>query len=482
MDNQTASRLVTALQDGGVSSTELVNGAIARIEAGDERLNAVVVRDFERARAAAKAADTALRAGERKPLLGLPMTVKECFNVAGLPTTWGLAVPPHMAQTDAVAVARLKAAGAIILGKTNVPPMLTDWQSANPVHGTTANPWDVARTPGGSSGGSAAALAAGYVALELGTDIAGSLRAPAHFCGIYAHKATFGLIPMRGCAPPGTPELSVVPAVDLAVAGPMARCADDLILALDILAGPDEADAVGYRLHLPAPRHKALKQYRVLIIDEHPLLPTEAGIRTALAGLSDRLRKAGCTVAHESALLPDLTALGVAYSELLMAFIGADMPIETYRQACADAAALPADERAAATASVRGLALSHRDWIATDRQRARIAHQWRRCFEQWDVVVCPAMPTVAFPHDQREMDERHILVDGEPVPYGSQALWASVATLTGQPATAMPIGLSPEGLPIGVQVIGPRLEDRTTLAFVRLCERAFGGFEPPPGW
>ena len=250
-----AVELIQALATRQISARELLDAAIARIEAVDPKINAVVVRDFDRARAAADAAEAALGRGERRPLLGLPMTVKEQFNVAGLPTTWGF---PRFRNwrpdTDALAVQRLKAAGAIIIGKTNVPAGLTDWQSFNEIYGTTNNPWDFGRTPGGSSGGAAAALAAGFVSLELGSDIGGSLRAPAHFCGVFAHKPSLDLVPQRGSGPPETPAIPF--RGDMAVAGPMARSAADLALELSVLAGPDElSDGIGYKLALPAPRH-----------------------------------------------------------------------------------------------------------------------------------------------------------------------------------------------------------------------------------
>ena len=233
--------------------------AIARIEALDGKINAVVVRDFDRARIAADAADAALARGERRQLLGVPMTVKEQFNVAGLPTTWGdPKFKDWRPDADALAVARLKAAGAIIIGKTNVPLRLTDWQSYNEVYGTTNNPWDLGRTPGGSSGGAAAALAAGFVPLELGSDIGGSLRAPAHFCGVFAHKPSLDLVPQRGSGPPQTRAIPV--RGDLAVAGPMARSAADLALELEVLAGPDElSEGIGYKRRC---RSRATRNWR----------------------------------------------------------------------------------------------------------------------------------------------------------------------------------------------------------------------------
>ena len=266
MEFATTIELVEALQTRRVSAIELLDRSIARIEAHDDAINAVVVRDFERARAAAGAADAALARGERRPLLGVPMTVKEAIHVAGLPTTWGIQGTQAIeVRESAVAVQRLERAGAVIIGKTNVATQLGDWQTFNPVYGTTNNPWNTARTPGGSSGGGAAALAAGFVSLELGSDLNGSLRIPAHCCGVFAHKPTFGLVPTRGFAPPGVPVLSVNEDVDFGVLGPMARSAADLALALDVIAGPDDAEAIAYTLSLPPPRHTTLRDFRVLV-------------------------------------------------------------------------------------------------------------------------------------------------------------------------------------------------------------------------
>src|SRR5215831_6024888 len=293
---RTATDLIGALAARQISARELLDAAIARIEALHEKINAVVVRDFDRARAAADAADVALGRGEWLPLLGLPMTVKEQFSIAGLPTTWGNPkFRDWQPQVDAVVVQRLKAAGAIILGKTNVPVNLADWQSYNDVYGTTNNPYNHGRTPGGSSGGSASALAAGFVPLELGSDIGGSLRAPAHFCGVFSHKPTLDLVPQRGSGPPETPAIPV--RGDLAVIGPMARTAADLALELAVIAGPDEwSEGIGYKLALPPPRHNKLADSRVLVIDRHPLCPTEVAVSGALDQMVERLAQKGCQV------------------------------------------------------------------------------------------------------------------------------------------------------------------------------------------
>ncbi len=466
-----------------VSAVELLDATIARIEAHDAKLNAVVVRDFERARSAAAEADAERLRGGRGALLGVPMTVKECFNVAGLPTTWGIpgtqTIPVF---EDTVAVARLKAAGAVVLGKTNVAMQLGDWQSSNPVYGTTNNPWDVERTPGGSSGGAAAALAAGFVALEMGSDLNGSLRIPAHCCGVYGHRPTFGIIPTRGFAPPGVPVLSVSADVEFGVIGPLARNAADLGLALDVLAGPDTAQAVGYSLRLPAPRHDRLRDHRVFVLDDHPLVPTSDAVRTALHGFAEALARVGCRVARSSALLPDLRQVATTFGQLLLAFFGADMPQAAYDGLKAHVVNLPPDIPDAAANEMRSLVLTHRDWIAADRARVGIAHQWRQVFREWDIVLCPVLPTPAFVHDHSDIDARVIDIDGHKIPYKAQPIWSSVAAVGGLPATAMPISLSPQGLPIGVQAIGPYLEDHTTIRFAELAAREFGGFAAPPGW
>jgi amidase len=479
-DYRTTKELVEALQGRKISATELADHVIARIEAVDPRINAVVVRDFDRARDAAKIADAALFRGERRPLLGIPMVVKESFNVAGLPTTWGIPTfKDWTPKEDAVAVSRLKSAGAVVLGKTNVPIFLGDWQSYNEIYGTTNNPWDLGRTPGGSSGGSAAALAVGFGPLSLGSDIGGSLRVPAHYCGVYAHKPTLGLVPLRGAGPPATPPLPRES--DLAVAGPMARSAADLALALDVLAGPDEARAgIAYRLALPAARHEELKSFRVLVIDTHPLLPTAATVRTALDRLSQRLVKAGVKVGYESPLLPDLADSARLYMRLLVPAFSANWPLDQYKQAQTTAEALSPDDKSLVAERSRGAVLSHRDWIAADRARGGLQQRWSELFREWDVVLCPPMPTPAFPHDHRmPYSARRIEIDGKGYPYFDQLVWPEIATTPGLPATALPIDRSETGLPIGVQIIGPYLEDRTTITFAQLMEREFGGFAPP---
>jgi amidase len=476
-----AGEVARSLAEKQISALELTDQFIARIEALDGDLNAVPVRDFARARKAAREADAALARGESLPLLGVPVTVKESYNVAGLPTTWGMpAFKDFVAEEDALAVKRLKGAGVVILGKTNVPLGLGDWQSYNDIHGVTNNPWDKTRTPGGSSGGSSAALAAGFGPLSIGSDIGGSLRVPAHFCGVCAHKPTHGLVASRGHLPPGLPSLPGT--VDLAVIGPMARCVDDLILALDIIAGPDEAaDGRGYRLSLPPERRDKLSDFRVLFIAEHPLLPTSAAVSASLEGLSKRLAAAGADVKRETRLLPDLSASARLYVKLLNAVMSARLPDEAHQEMRAAVEKIPASDQSLGAEFARGAALSHRDWLRADFARQGLKQQWRALFRDFDVVICPPAATPAFPHDHSDQANRKLAVDGKEHPYLHQLVWAELATTCGLPATVVPIGIT-DGLPVGVQIIGPEFEDRTPLAFARLIEREFGGFAPPPGY
>ena len=432
---------IAALARGDCSALALCEAAIARIEAQDGRINAVVVRDFEHARQQARAADAALARGERRPLLGLPMTVKESFNLAGLPTTWGFEFARGFrASADALAVARLKAAGAVILGKTNVPVGLSDWQSSNPIYGRTSNPIDPERSPGGSSGGGAAALAARFVALELGSDIGGSIRVPAHFCGVYGHKPSLGLLPARGHdfpgPGPGAPH-------ELAVIGPLARSVDDLELALEVLAGPDLPQALACRLQLPPARE--LRRARCLLLDSHPGLAVSKDTRAALAEVERDLQAGGCVVQRHSEHLPDLAAAHKVYAGLLNTYMSRGQP---------GAASISAHE-----------------WLTLLDRRAGLQRQWQQLFEHTDVVLTPTLGCTAYPHiEPMDWASATVLIDGQPQPLGPQVFWPGIATVAGLPATSAPVGRDRDGLPIGLQVIGPMFEDHTPLALVRRLE------------
>ncbi|MBX3485201.1 amidase family protein [Phenylobacterium sp.] len=450
--DHTAGELVEMLAARKVGALELTDALIARIEDRDRALNAVVVRDFDRARDAARAADALIAKGERRPLLGLPMTVKESNNVEGLPSTWGSpAFTGWTAPTDAVAVQRLKAAGAIIVGKTNVPPFLADWQSHNPVYGRTRNPWDLSRSPGGSSGGSAAALAAGMTPLELGSDIGGSIRVPAGFCGVYGHKPSYGVIPLRGHSPPG---LDAGP-IALAVVGPLARSAADLDLALGVLAGPEPEEAVGYRLDLPAPRQADLADHRVFVIDRHPVAALDDEIAQALDEVARRLDRLGARVTRSSDLLPDLAAQHGVYMGLLGAAMSRGTPGAT--------------------------PINAHEWMNLLDAQLAFRRAWGAFFEAFDVVLAPTFGVPAFPHDDNPDQQARIhVVNGEATPYFGQIAWPGIALLPNLPATACPMGFTRGGLPMSLQVIGPYLEDRTTIHVAGLLEREFGGFVAPP--
>ncbi|WP_432888844.1 amidase [Kribbella sp. CA-245084] len=477
---QTAEELLAALRAGEVTSRELTDDAIARIERDDKAINAICLPDFDRARAAARNADAARACGEDRPLLGIPVTVKESYNMAGLPTTWGMPqFRDFVPAEDALQVSRLKAAGAVILGKTNVPLGLQDIQSFNEIYGTTNNPWDHDRTSGGSSGGSAAALASGFGALSIGSDLAGSLRTPAHFCGIYSHKPTLGLAATRGMVAPPGPAWPVD--IDLAVVGPMARSARDLMLLLDVMAGPDPlTHGKAYDVTLPPARHERLGDFRVLVIDEHPLIPTGSAVRAGVNRVADALADGGARVERRTPLLPDLTEAAMIYMQLLFSGSVARFPVDAYEELRMRAAALSADDQSLDAVRLRAMVFSHRDWIETNNRREIHRHGWRQLFAEFDAVVCPITPTPAFPHDHNPNPlERRLDIDGAAYPYFDQLAWAGLPTMPGLPATAIPTGLSPEGLPVGVQLIGPMFEDRTPLRLAELLEQKLGGFQPP---
>ena len=437
-----ASRLAQALAKRQLSALEGCDAAIARIESGDAAINAIVVRDFDRAREQARAADSLLARGERRPLLGVPMTVKESFNVAGLPTTWGFDFARQLpVNEDAVAVTRLKAAGAVILGKSNCALALADWQTENPIYGRTVNPLDASRTPGGSSGGGAAALAAGFVPLELGTDLVGSIRVPAHCCGVFGHRPSQGLVPRRGHEFPGTTGAHDE---GLVVIGPRARHAADLELALDVLAGPQADAAAAYRLALPKPRHARVADLRVLVSAEHPAAALAADVRAAVLGVADQLASAGATVSHCSPLLPEPMATLRAFGSLVTAFVTRGQP---------------------------GNVISAHEWLDLLDQRARAQAQCARLFEAFDIVLMPVFGTTAFAHFGPGGNKPRLLrIDAADTPYESQGAWSALASFCGLPVTVAPVGRGAEGLPIGVQIVGPFLHDRTTLAVARWLE------------
>ena len=478
-----AAELADAIRTRKVSSRELLDHYLARIDEINPSLNAVVTLDTERARKRADDADHALARGESwGPLHGLPITVKDVFETAGIRTTAGApAFSAHVPKADAIAVARFQAAGAVLIGKTNTPMFAGDGQSYNAIFGTTNNPWDLARSPGGSSGGSAAAIAAGLSALELGSDIGGSIRSPAHCCGVYGIKPTYGIVPLRGHIPPmpGT-----IAEVDIAVAGPIARSADDLDLALDVLAGPSDERKIAWRFELPAPRRKSLREYRVAAWLDDPLFPVDRDVRTCLEAAADALRRAGVKVDDRARPKIDFANVDIIYNRLVLPLLGGFLPPEQFNAMAKLADSAPADSTDVAVFEARAYTLRHRDWITVNEAREHLRVRWAEFFRDYDVLLCPVMCVAAIEHDHSEpIDKRTLTINGVERSYWSAILpWARLSGTAYLPATAAPIGRTATGLPVGVQIVGPYLEDRTTIDFARKLADVIGGYERPPGY
>ncbi len=475
-----ASQLASEIRDRRLGCLELLDFYLARAERHNPALNAIIAWQVDAARQRAREADAALAKGEVwGPLHGIPMTIKESFNLAGLPTTFGNPLwKDNIAAKNAVVVDRLLQAGAIIFGKTNVPLMLMDSQSYNEIYGTTNNPWDLARGPGGSSGGEAAVLAAGLSALGAGSDIAGSLRNPAHYCGVYGHKPSWGLIPSRGhaLAPTVTPT-------DISVVGPLARHAEDLALALGVLAGPDVLQQPAWQIELPAPRGRRLGEFRVAVWASSPLCEIDTGV-------SERLDTAITAIARAGAAVDKNARLDITDAEHHRLFMTLLRAATASRLSDADfaaqkeiAATISPDDMSFRATLARGAALDHRAWGIANEARNKLRYAWGDFFQRFDVLLTPVAATAAFPHDHNpDRDQRLIAVNGRMIPYGDQRFWAGLASLCYLPATAAPIGLTAAGLPVGLQIIGAEGEDPTTIEFARLLAGEIGGFTPPPGY
>lgn len=475
-----ATDLATAIGDHRIGCLELLDFYLARAERHNPGLNAIVVWQVEQARERARAADAALARGERwGPLHGVPMTVKESFNVAGLPTTFGnLLWKDNIAADNAFLIDRLLHAGAIVFGKTNVPYMLADAQSYNDIYGTTNNPWDPTRSPGGSSGGEAAALAAGLSALGAGSDIAGSLRNPAHYCGVYGHKPSWGLISTRGHAPPG-----IVTPTDISVVGPMARAAEDLDLALRALAGPDVLQQAACRVELPPPRRRRLRDFRVAVWASSPLCQIDESVSDLFDRAVDVIVRTGAMVDDAARPRIDDEAHHRLFMLLLRAATASRMRDEEFARQQEIALSLAEDDMSDRAAVARGATLSHRAWGSANEARTKLRNVWHEFFRRFDVLLTPVAATAAFPHHHNpNSDERTVMVNGKPVPYAEQLFFAGLASLSYLPATAAPMGFTEQRLPAGLQIIGPEGEDPTTIEFARLLAAEIGGFVPPPAY
>jgi amidase len=475
-----ARAMLDALEVRQISARELLEQHLARIARYNPTLNAIVTPNEEQARQQAASADTAYERGQwLGPLHGLPLTIKDTIEVAGLRATAGAKELAENISTESGPVARrVLGAGAVLLGKTNIPPYAGDWQADNPIFGRTNNPWDLARTPGGSTGGGAAALAAGLTPLEFGSDIGGSIRIPAAFCGVYGHRPSDSAVPRSGHVP-GSPLPN--PARLMSVMGPLARSAGDLELALNVIAGPIVGEDVAWRLELPAPRHMSLADFRVAILPRADWLPVENEIVAALDDLADKLRGLGVAVAEAQPEGYDLREHDATFTALLNLYIFANVPDKTRARVAED---LRKDPDWFAQATLLGVTATAPQMLDLLQRREQERARFRAFFRDWDVLLAPVTLTPAFAHIGLDVpfQKRTMTINGQTVPYGWLHIYPGVATLIGHPATAFPWGRTKGGLPIGLQAIGPYLEDRTTIAFAALLEKAFGGFTPPPGY
>jgi amidase len=451
-----ATEVAQRLRRGELASRELTELLLARVDAVDAKVNAVVERRREAALAEAAAADEALvRGGELGPLHGVPVTVKEAFDVAGLHTTWGNpAFAGHVADADATVVRRLRRAGAVVVGKTNVAAMLGDFgQTANELYGVTGNPWDPARTPGGSSGGSAAALAAGLSFLDYGSDLVGSIRVPASFCGVYGLRPSVRAVPLTGFQPPG-PLADPSEMTYLSSVGPLGRSAGDLRAALRVTAGPEGQAAKAWSWALPPPQHRRLADFRVGVVLDHARAPVSSEVAGPLSDAVDALACAGAAVVEGWPDGVDPVAGYESFGFHLGLFFAFQEPGEDF-----------------ATLS---------EVVGHERRRMAARAAWGRYFGGVDVFVCPVNFTPAFPHDPRPFEQRTIATPEGERPYQDQAFWTSHAALPGLPALSAPVGQTPGGLPVGAQVLGPLHEDDTAITFAELLGELVGGYRPPP--
>ncbi len=453
---ETAAGAAASVRRREISSRELTRALLERIEAVNPALNAVVELRGEAALREAEAADGALAAGrDTGPLHGVPMTIKESFNVAGAHTTWGNpAFKDYVAERDATVVQRLRRAGAIIVGKTNVPFMLGDYgQTANDLYGVTNNPWDAARTPGGSTGGGAAALAAGLTFLEYGSDLVGSIRIPAHFCGVYGLRPTANIVPPTGFQPPGPPAGSSE-MLHMSALGPLGRSAGDLRTALRVTAGPDQHAAKAFSWTLPPSRRIRLRDFRVGVVLDHPHAPVSSEVALLLAATVDAVARAGASIVEGWPDGMDPVQQYETFGFQVRSFLALQEPVGV------DFAPLS-------------------QFIDQEHRRMSARATWAAYFDDVDVFLCPPNFTPAFPHDTRPFEQRTIATPDGERRYDSQPFWISHGTLAGQPAAVAPIGSTPAGLPVGVQIVGPRFEDDTVITFAELLADVVGGYAQP---
>ena len=474
-----AHEILEKIKQGEVSSLEVLESFLAQVEKVNPKINAIVALDIERAKEKAKEADNKISLKSKLgPLHGLPMTIKDAFEVEGIVSTGGNpAWKDNIPKRNAEAVQRLVDAGAIIFGKTNVPFLSSDLQSFNKIYGTTNNPWDLERTPGGSSGGSAAALAAGMTPLELGSDIGGSIRVPAHFCGLYGHKPSYNIISEVGHMPP--PPGSILTGNGLSVAGPLARSPEDLEIALDVLVAAQEQDSQAWKVKLPKARTKKIKELKIAVWPDEPYAEADDEITNLIKDTAEDLRHAGAKV--ETVDLPiSFEEIDKIYSLLLNPLMLAGSPKETFETLAKLNESLDPNDVSELAKVARGSVLKHADWVLVNAIRQNMRQKWREFFNKFDVILCPTCITPAFKHNHNPVHERKLTINGKDDEYLRATLWAGPAVSAGLPSTNVPIGMSSNNLPISMQITGPYLEDKTCLEVAKVVRNLRGGFKIPP--
>jgi len=477
---RSAKELAADIRRKKIGCLELLDLYLSRVDKYNPALNAIIATDVEGARKRARAADRALaRKQVWGPLHGVPVTIKESYDVVGMPTTWGVPeLKDNLPLRNALAVDRLLDAGVVLFGKTTVPIYLADYQSYNAIYGTTNYPWDVSRAPGGSSGGSAAAIAAGLCGIEAGSDIGSSIRNPAHYCGVYGHKPTFGIVPPRGQALPGRLAQG-----DISVVGPLGRSAEDLEIGLGIMAGPDEIDAVGYKLALPAPRQKALRDFKVAVMLTDPNSEVDDEVQARVQAVADFLVKKRAKVSGSARPDIDTREAQRTYIHLLRAATSGRQTQDEFDKNLAAARSVGTGDESYYARMLRGNTSSHRDWLAANETRHKMRWKWAEFFKEYDLLLCPVAASAAFPHDQQgERWERSIEVNGRRAPATDQLFWAGYSGMAYLPSTVAPAGFTKAGLPVGVQIIGAQYADRACIQMARLLEREYQGFVPPPNY
>ncbi len=479
-----ATTLAQKLRDKEISARELLDIYLDRVDRYNPDINAIIVDLREQAAARAGELDGAIANKDEGAFLGVPMTVKESYNVTGAVTTFGNPEwRDNVASEDAEAVQRLNAEGVNVFGKTNVPLALADFQSYNDVYGTTNNPYDLSRIPGGSSGGSAAALAAGLTGLEIGSDIGGSIRNPAHFCGIFGHKPTYDLLWMRGHTPPGDIRASS----DISVIGPMARSAADLDTALRILAGPDPIRGRGMRLDLPEWQGRTLQGLRVAVWRNDDQAPVAREVEARVELVAQALADAGAIIDMDAR--PDFAAdqSHDTYQHLLQSTMSSRMADEDFKKLQAAVDELDPNDVSNAAKIRRAQVTSFKDWGQANEARHQLRWRWHEFFEGesgsgYDILITPMMATAAFEHDHGRFGQRTITVDNEERPYFEQVFWAGLTGVAYLPNTVIPTGLNDQGLPIGVQIVGREYDDLITIGVADELERIGFTFTPPPNY